>query len=139
MAEQQKIPPLALPSPLPLAPSPQVEKHRHHLLASSGRYVAEQQKIADAAALQKQRQKAMDFVIHQLLPDKMLHMARICKGSARVSVRVGGGLLGGQKERQKAMDFVIHQLLPDKMLHTARICKGAARVSSLGGGAEEDP
>ena len=67
-----------------------MEKHRHHLLASSGRYVAEQQKIADAAALQKQRQKAMDFVIHQLLPDKMLHMARICKGAARVRGEGGG-------------------------------------------------
>ena len=53
--------------------------------------MAEQQKVADAAALQKQRQKAMDFVIHQLLPDKMLHMARICKGAARVSGERGEG------------------------------------------------
>ena len=26
----------------------------------------------------------MDFVLHQMLPDKFLHMARICKGAAQV-------------------------------------------------------
>ncbi|GAX76994.1 hypothetical protein CEUSTIGMA_g4441.t1 [Chlamydomonas eustigma] len=56
-----------------------VEKHRKHILVTSGRYIAQQQKIADAAKLQRQREKAMDFVIHQMLPDKFLHMARICK------------------------------------------------------------
>ena len=34
-----------------------VEKHRQHLLATSGRYLAEQKRIADVALLQKQRQK----------------------------------------------------------------------------------
>jgi hypothetical protein len=53
-----------------------VEKHRKHILVTSGRYIAQQQKIADAAKLQRQREKAMDFVIHQILPDKFLNMAR---------------------------------------------------------------
>jgi hypothetical protein len=96
-----------------------VEAHREHLKATSGKYLAEQQKLSEAAKIKNHRQNAIvsphsplylhlhvhhhnaltqEFIINKFLPEKLLHMAKIFKSRRKESESLEGLLDEEEKE-----------------------------------------